>query len=66
MRGFVRSSWSLCRPPRLTTGHDLSATAAMIVMQPAAGMMEIAMLPALQRSFTRYTLPMESTARQAA
>ncbi len=48
--------WSVCRPPRLNTSNTLSATVAMIVMQPAAGVMEVAMLPALDRRFTRYDL----------
>ena len=48
--------WSVCRPPRLNTSNTLSATVAMIVMQPAAGVMEVAMLPALDRHFTRYGL----------
>jgi isopenicillin-N N-acyltransferase-like protein len=48
--------WSVCRPPRLNTASNLSATVAMIVMQPALGIMDVAMLPALDRRFTRYTL----------
>lgn len=58
--------WSVCRPPRLTTTNNLSATVAMVVMQPGAGVMEVAMLPALDRRFTRYTLEGAATARQAA
>ena len=50
------SPWSVCRPPRLNAGDNLTATVAMIVMQPGAGVMEIAMLPALDRRFTRYSL----------
>ena len=50
------SPWSVCRPPRLNTAHNLSATVAMIVMQPDAGIMDVAMLPALDRRFTRYSL----------
>ena len=48
--------WSVCRPPRLNSSNNLSATVAMIVMQPGAGTMEVAMLPALDRRFTRYSL----------
>ena len=48
--------WSVCRPPRLNSSNNLSATVAMIVMQPGAGVMEVAMLPALDRGFTRYSL----------
>ena len=48
--------WSVCRPPRLNSSNNLSATVAMIVMQPGEGVMEVAMLPALDRRFTRYNL----------
>jgi isopenicillin-N N-acyltransferase-like protein len=58
--------FSVCRPPRLNSSNNLSATVAMIVMQPGAGVMEVAMLPALQRSFTRYSLTVESAATRAA
>ena len=58
--------WSVCRPPRLNTGNNLSATVAMVVMQPGAGVMEVAMLPALDRRFTRYGLGGRETARRAA
>ena len=58
--------FSVCRPPRLNSSNNLSATVAMIVMEPGAGVMEVAMLPALQRSFIRYSLTMESAATRAA
>jgi isopenicillin-N N-acyltransferase-like protein len=48
--------WSVCRPPRLNLSNNLSATVAMIVMEPALGVMEIAPLPALNRQFTTYSL----------
>lgn len=51
-----QSPWSVCRPPRMNLGGNLSATVAMILMRPAEGVMEVAPLPALNRSFTRYTL----------
>lgn len=51
--------WSVCRPPRLNTSNNLSATVAMLVMEPALGVMEVAMLPALNRSFETYRLEME-------
>jgi len=54
--------YAVCRPPQ----HDgpsrrssISATVAMIVMQPALGRMQIAPMPALQRDFTSYTLEMD-------
>jgi len=48
--------YSVCRPPRPGSHDDLSATVAMVVMEPGAGWMEVAPLPALSRSFTRYSL----------
>ena len=51
--------WSVCRPPRLNTSSNLSASVAMVVMEPALGLMEVAMLPALNRTFTEYTLQMD-------
>ena len=61
------SPFAVCRPPRpAATGDNLSATVMMIVMQPAAGWMEICPLPALHRTFTRYTLnPSTATALAA-
>jgi isopenicillin-N N-acyltransferase-like protein len=50
--------WSVCRPPRMTVEKNLSATVAMVLMDPAAGRMEIAPLPALNREFTTYSLEM--------
>jgi len=54
-----QTPWSVCRPPRKSLDNMLSATVAMIVMIPAGGFMEVAMLPALDRTFTRYTLGMD-------
>lgn len=48
--------WSVCRPPRPSLANNLSATVAMIVMEPAAGTMSVAMLPALNRTFQTFTL----------
>lgn len=60
------SPWSVCRPPRRTMNNNLSASVAMIVMRPGLGEMEVAMLPALQREFTRYALPVDRPLRRAA
>jgi isopenicillin-N N-acyltransferase-like protein len=50
--------WSVCRPPRPSlSGNTMTATVAMIVMEPALGLMEVAPLPALNRRFTTYHLP---------
>ncbi|MBZ6077203.1 C45 family autoproteolytic acyltransferase/hydolase [Microvirga puerhi] len=51
--------WSVCRPPRKNLSNNLSATVAMIVMEPMLGLMEVAMLPALNRNFTTYKLDMD-------
>lgn len=48
--------WSVCRPPRVGFSNNLSATVAMLVMEPARGILELAMLPALNRSFQSFEL----------
>jgi isopenicillin-N N-acyltransferase-like protein len=48
--------WSVCRPPRLSITDNLSATVGMFVIDPAAGTMDVAPLPALNREFTSYRL----------
>lgn len=48
--------WSVCRPPRANPAGVMTATVAMVVMQPALGIMEVAPLPALNRQFTTYRL----------
>jgi isopenicillin-N N-acyltransferase-like protein len=53
------SPYSVCRPPRPGSHDNLSATVAMVIMEPAAGLMEVAPLPALNRQFTRYSLTAE-------
>lgn len=50
------SPHAVCRPPRPSMSGNLSATVAMVIMDPAAGTMEVAPLPALNRNFTRYGL----------
>lgn len=51
--------YSVCRPPRPGSDGNLSATVAMLVMQPALRHIEVAPLPALNRVFTRYSLDAE-------
>ncbi|MGV2862764.1 C45 family autoproteolytic acyltransferase/hydolase [Achromobacter sp. AGC39] len=51
--------YSVCRPPRPGSHDNLSATVAMVVMEPAVGLMEVAPLPALNGTFTRYSLTAE-------
>lgn len=53
------SPYSVCRPARPNEQGNLSATVAMVVMQPARGIMEVAPLPAHNRVFTRYSLTEE-------
>lgn len=61
------SPWSVCRPPRPNLAkNNLSATVAMVVMQPSRGIMEVAPLPALGLDFTAYTLEMDGTSLRAA
>jgi isopenicillin-N N-acyltransferase-like protein len=54
-----QSPWSVCRPPRVNLSSNLSATVAMIAMVPEDGVMDVAMLPALNRDFARYRLTMD-------
>lgn len=51
--------YCVCRPALKGDGGNLSATVAMIVMDPAVGIMDIAPLPAANRTFTRYRLDTE-------
>ena len=60
------SPYSVCRPPRPGLRGDITASVAMIVMEPAEGIMEVAPLPALNRTFTRYSLADEPRALEAA
>lgn len=58
------SPWSICYPPRPSNPSNPSiyATVATLIMRPAAGEMRVAMLPALDSRFTRYTLETEGAA----
>ena len=53
------SPFCVCRAPIKKEGGNLSATVAMIICEPAKGIMEVAPLPALNRTFTRYELAMD-------
>ena len=57
--------WSVCRPPRRNLSNNLSATVAMILMEPASGLMQVAPLPALNREFTTYRLEIDEIGRAA-
>jgi isopenicillin-N N-acyltransferase-like protein len=54
--------WSICRPPRPSSLSNLSATVVTLVMQPSEGILELAVLPALDPTFTTYTLEMDGQA----
>jgi isopenicillin-N N-acyltransferase-like protein len=57
--------WAVCRPPRKNLTHNLSASVAMVVMEPEAGLLEVAMLPALNREFQQFTLDMSFVRHEA-
>ena len=57
--------WSVCRPPRRNLSNNLSATVAMILMEPASGLMQAAPLPSLNREFTTYRLEIDEIGRAA-
>ncbi|MES3000816.1 MAG: C45 family peptidase [Pseudomonadota bacterium] len=48
--------YAVCRPPRIGSHDNLSASVAMVIMEPAVGEMDVTPLPALNRAFTRYSL----------
>lgn len=58
--------YSICRPPRASYTMPASATIASLVMEPANGVMELSILPALNPHYTTYTLPMDHAAEPAA
>ncbi|WP_158971270.1 C45 family autoproteolytic acyltransferase/hydolase [Chachezhania sediminis] len=51
--------YGVCRPPLQKGNGNLSATVAMVLMEPALGVMDIAPLPAVNDTFTRYRLDMD-------
>ncbi|MBL8708873.1 MAG: acyl-CoA--6-aminopenicillanic acid acyltransferase [Rhodospirillaceae bacterium] len=59
--------FAVCRPVLSNKAGDLSATVAMIIMDPVAGTMDVAPLPAHCQDFTRYSLlaPPAALARAA-
>ena len=58
--------WSVCRPPRAGLTSTVTATVAMVVMEPALGIMEVAPVPALSPRFTTYRLESSRVAAAAA
>jgi isopenicillin-N N-acyltransferase-like protein len=60
--------WSICYPPRPcspSNSKNIYVTVATLIMRPILGEMCVAMLPALDKRFTSYTLEMQSTVRSA-
>ncbi len=51
-----QSPWSVCRPPRMSLNDNLSATVAMVVMEPGESVMSVTPLPALNREVTTYRM----------
>src|SRR6185436_2630094 len=60
------SPWSVCRPPRPGVTSTVTATVAMVVMEPALGLMEVATLPPLAPRFTTYRLDVPRAAAAVA
>jgi isopenicillin-N N-acyltransferase like protein len=56
-----QAPWSICRPVRPSKQHNLTATVVSLVMQPSRGVMEVAVLPAQDPTFTTYSLSAIST-----
>lgn len=54
------ASRSVCKPPRRNSSQTVSASVAMIVMEPHRGSMEVTMLPALNRTGIQFELEMQS------
>lgn len=54
--------FSVCRPARAGSHGSVAATVAMVVMEPAAGIMDVTPMPASNRRFTRYALNAEPRA----
>jgi isopenicillin-N N-acyltransferase-like protein len=53
----LQTPWSVCRPPRLDPARNIqTATVSTVVMQPRAGVMEVANLAAVNPEFTTYHL----------
>jgi isopenicillin-N N-acyltransferase-like protein len=57
---------AVCQPPHEWDKGDVGATVATLVMDPGAGTLDAAPMPALGARFTRYALAVESSARSAA
>ena len=61
-----QSPWSVCRPVRPNLQGVETATVAMIVMRPALGEMEVAMMPSQGARFERFSLARDAVRQPAA
>jgi isopenicillin-N N-acyltransferase-like protein len=63
-----QTPYSVARPPRpsATRSDGMTASVAMVVMQPALGLMEVCPLPALNRTFTEYRVGVDRSMARAA
>lgn len=63
-----QTPYSVARPPRpsATRSDGMTASVAMVVMQPSLGVMEVCPLPALNREFTVYRVGVDQAAARAA
>jgi isopenicillin-N N-acyltransferase-like protein len=59
-----QTPFAVCRPPSGTSGN-LTATVATIVMQPALGRMEVALLPAVDPRFHSFSIAMAPARTEA-
>jgi isopenicillin-N N-acyltransferase-like protein len=70
LRSAFFDSWgtpySVCRPPRVNSRGVMTATTAMILMRPGEGHLEACPMPALNRTFTTYSLTPDLTAQKQA
>jgi isopenicillin-N N-acyltransferase like protein len=61
-----QTPWSVCRPPRRSLTSNLTATVAMIVMDPGAGSMDVCMVPAHNKAFITFSLGAAAPGARAA
>jgi isopenicillin-N N-acyltransferase-like protein len=70
LRGAFFDKWgspySVCRPPRMNSRGVMTATTAMILMRPGEGHLEACPMPALNRTFTTYSLTPDRAAQKQA
>ena len=60
-----QTPYAICRPPRPGSSGNLTATVAMIVMQPALGQMQVALLTAINTQFHHFSITTASARADA-